>query len=114
VLGWFAALAGLLFLVRDQLGPVLTLVAGLLVLAAGIGFVLAPLMRRHAGTARGPDTHLLRSRSFLLGLVVTILGLAISGYGVYRIVQHAIGKANSTASAAVSRQLLAGAARSRP
>jgi hypothetical protein len=110
VIAWFAALAALLFLVRDQLGPVLTLVAGMLIFAGGVGFVIAPLIRRHAGTANERDRHLLHSRSFLIGLGVTLIGLAISGYGIYRIVQHAVDKANKAALTALPH---AGAPRTR-
>jgi FtsH-binding integral membrane protein len=87
---WFAALFALLFLVRDQLGPVLTLIAGLLLFAAGIGFVIAPLARRHAGRAGQADEHLLHRRSFLIGLAVSAAGVALTVYGIYRVVEHAI------------------------
>src|SRR5262249_42666567 len=43
---WFLFLFGLLFIVRDQLGPVLTFTAGLFVLSLGLGFVIAPFVRR--------------------------------------------------------------------
>jgi hypothetical protein len=87
---WFAALFALLFLVRDQLGPVLTLIAGLMVLAAGLGFVIAPLARRRAGRADPADGHLLHRRSFVIGLTVSLVGIALTAYGVYRVVEHAI------------------------
>jgi hypothetical protein len=97
VLAWFAALFAVLYIVRDQLGPVLTLIAGVIVFSCGIGFVIAPLARRHAGTDSARDHHLFHNRWFVIGLVVSVLGLALSVYGVYRIVQHAVAKSHSGA-----------------
>jgi putative Mn2+ efflux pump MntP len=91
---WFAALFALLFFVRDQLGAVLTLIAGLLLFAVGVGFVIAPLVRHHAGNADAADEHLLHRTSFLIGLVVTVAGVALTGYGIYRVVEHAISVAH--------------------
>jgi hypothetical protein len=87
---WFAALAALLFFVRDQLGEVLTLIAGLLLFGAGIGFVIAPLMRRHAGNAGPNDSHLLERRSFVFGLAAAVAGLIFIGFGLYGVIEHAI------------------------
>ncbi len=87
---WFAALLALLFLVRDQLGPVLTLIAGLLLFGAGIGFVIAPLARRHAGNAGSKDAHLFHRRSFVFGLAASVAGLIFIGFGLYGVIEHAI------------------------
>jgi hypothetical protein len=69
--------------VRGVLGAALLLAAGLLLVCAGLGFVIAPLMRRHAGSA---DRHLLRRRSFVAGLAVTLAGAAVTGYALWRLV----------------------------
>ena len=97
VIAWFAALFVLLYLARDQLGPVLTLIAGVVVFSCGIGFVIAPLVRRHAGTDSTGDHHLFHNKWFVIGLVVSVLGLALTVYGVYRIVEHAVAKSHAGA-----------------
>jgi hypothetical protein len=78
----FLALA-LIAQARGVLGAALLLSAGLLLVCGGLGFVLAPLLRRRAGETGRP---LLRRRSFVAGLAVTLAGAALTGYALWRLV----------------------------
>ncbi|OLB78497.1 MAG: hypothetical protein AUI14_13015 [Actinobacteria bacterium 13_2_20CM_2_71_6] len=86
---WAVALAALLLAaqVRGILGGTLQLTLGLLLVCGGIGFVLAPLLRRRAGRGRQGE---LRRRSFVIGLVVTVAGLVVTGVGLWHLV-HEVG-----------------------
>ena len=84
-----AAGAGMLLLVastRGLLGVVLHLVAGVLLLSAGIGFVLAPLLRRRAGRATARDLDLAGNRAFLVGCVVSLAGAAFTVFALWELV----------------------------
>lgn len=70
---------------RGVVAASVQLSAGLLLACAGLGFVLAPLLRRRAGRATAGDRRLLSRRSFLAGLVATLAGLALAGYAVWHL-----------------------------
>lgn len=97
---WFAAVAALLAIAayRDLLGPVLTLFAGLIAFSVGAAFVAAPLVRRRLGKRAAGDERLWRKRSFVLGLIVLLLGAAVTGLGLWDVVQRALEHAHSTSS----------------
>jgi uncharacterized protein YjeT (DUF2065 family) len=81
----FVALA-LIAWVHGVLGAALQLSAGLLLVCAGIGFVLAPLLRRRAGDGAHP----LRHGSFWAGLAATLAGAAITGYALWHLVTEQV------------------------
>jgi hypothetical protein len=87
VVGWLVVLVALLLVaqVRGILGATLQLSFGLLVACGAAGFVLAPLLRRRSGRTIPGDRQFWRRRSFQLGLVVTLLGLALAGWALVRI-----------------------------
>ena len=99
VVFWLGAMAALLAIAayRDLLGPVLTLVAGLLAFSVGAAFVAGPLVRRRMGRS-APDEHLWRKRSFVLGAVVLLLGAAVTGLGLWDVIQRAIQHAHRASS----------------
>jgi hypothetical protein len=84
------ALLVLLAFLRGVLWASLQLSLGLLLACGGVGFVLAPVLRRRAGRATAADLHPLRRRSFQIGLAVTILGLALAGWALWRLVSHEV------------------------
>jgi hypothetical protein len=88
VLAWLAALAALLLLafVGGVLGESVALLGGLLLICAGLGFVLAPLLRRRAGRGTEGDRHPWRRRSFRLGLAATLAGLAVTVLALWRLI----------------------------
>lgn len=94
-----AAGAGVLLLVasaRGLLGVVLHLVVGVLLLSAGVGFVLAPLLRRRAGRALPKDRDLARNRSFLVGCAVSLAGAAFTGFALWELVVRVVDGAAGT------------------
>lgn len=85
---WLAALAALLLLAlaRGVFWASAQLTVGLLLVCGGIGFVLAPLMRLRAGRALADDRRPWHRRSFVVGVVLTLAGLAVVVLAAYRLV----------------------------
>jgi hypothetical protein len=84
---WVLAVGVLLLLARWRgvFGVVVQLSVGLLLTCGGIGFVLAPLLRRQAGRPIPGDERPTSRGSFRIGLVVTIAGLAVTGVALWHL-----------------------------
>lgn len=87
---WLVALVAVLLIAQFNgvLWAALQLALGLLIVCAGLGFVLAPLIRRSRGTEHDP--HPYARPSFLLGLLTTLVGVGLTVVALIRLVRGQI------------------------
>jgi hypothetical protein len=87
---WLVALVAVLLIAQlnGVLWAALQLALGLLVFCGGLGFVLAPLIRRSRGAEQAPHPYV--RPSFVLGLLTTLVGLGLTVVALVRLVRGQI------------------------
>ena len=89
---WLVALVAVLLIAQlnGVLWAALQLALGLLVFCGGLGFVLAPLIRRSRGAEQAPHPYV--RPSFVLGLLTTMVGLGLTIVALVRLVRGQIAR----------------------